>query len=72
MSEPLINGFTPGELAQCAHRELALRRSVYPRRVKDDMMSRAEADQEILKMQAIAQHFLDLQQPELFWRQPPL
>jgi hypothetical protein len=66
MSEPIINGFTVTELCACARRELALRKKVYPRRVKDDYMSAEDAERENAMMRAIANHFEDLKEPKLF------
>jgi len=48
----------------CLTRELRLRRRVYPNRVADGRMSAAEAERELLVMQAILSDLLD-QQPDL-------
>ena len=40
---------------QCAERELRMRRSVYPRHVRDSRMPQAKADSEIAAMQAIVE-----------------
>lgn len=43
---------TPQQLA-CARRELALRRNVYPKWVREGRMTQAKADDEIAGMEAI-------------------
>ena len=47
--------FTPAELAECARRELAMRRRVYPRWVATKQMTQDKADREIAMMRAIAE-----------------
>lgn len=46
--------FTARELADCAERELRLRRRVYPKWVESKKMSPKFAEDEIAKMEAIA------------------
>jgi hypothetical protein len=48
--------FTPRQLADCAERELRLRRRLYPRFVRERRMSLGKADAEIAMMAAIAAH----------------
>jgi hypothetical protein len=47
-------GYSMRDLAQCAEREVKLRRRVYANRVETGRMSRQQADAEIAKMGAIA------------------
>lgn len=42
------------EKHDCAIREVKMRKRVYPRRVQDGRMTRAQADREIAIMEAIA------------------
>jgi hypothetical protein len=42
---------------KCAERELALRRSVYPKRVRDGRMKQAHADHEIACMEAVVDDY---------------
>jgi hypothetical protein len=49
--------FTYEELATCMKREAAIRRDVFPKRVADNKMTLEAAEQEILKMDAAADHF---------------
>jgi hypothetical protein len=44
------------EMLRCAEREVAMRRGVYPRRVRAGSMTQAEADREIRLMQDIASY----------------
>ena len=48
---------TRAEKAQCVRRELALRAAVYPRRIADGKMTRAEAEHETAVMRAILQDY---------------
>jgi hypothetical protein len=48
------------ELIKCAEREVVQRKRVYPRLVQDQRMSRAFADAEIARMQAIADALMKL------------
>lgn len=57
-------GYTAKELQRCAEREANLRRSVYSNRVMTRRMSKHQADQEIDKMAAIAEHFAALAEKE--------
>jgi hypothetical protein len=66
MSEHLIKGFTVSELEACARREVGQRKRVYRRLVGEGKMSGAEADLEIAKMRAIAEHFEEMKEPKLF------
>jgi hypothetical protein len=49
--------FSYAELADCARRELSMRKWVYPNRVGARKMKQATADREMAMMQAIAEHF---------------
>jgi hypothetical protein len=51
-------------LADCAQREVAMRRKVFPNRILTGRMSRAFADAEIDKMTAIAEYFAGLAKQE--------
>jgi len=53
--------FLPETLADCARREVAKRRSVYPRLVAAGKLAQVRADREIEMMQAIAEHFQRLE-----------
>ena len=57
-------GYTMRDLQTCAERETNFRRSVYSRRVVKGSMTPAQADAEIDKMQAIAEHFAELAERE--------
>jgi len=50
--------FTPAEKLKCIQREVALRRSVYPRLVQRGRMKQAEADRELALMESIAADYL--------------
>jgi hypothetical protein len=52
--------FTADELHHCALREVRMRRRVYPRWVQNGKISFKHAQEEIEKMQAIAEHFAEL------------
>ena len=52
--------FSADDLQRCAEREVAMRRRVYPRWVQNGRMSYTQAQEEIEKMQTIAQHFAEL------------
>lgn len=52
---------TPEELAQCARREAAMRKRVYPKWVETHKMSREKSKKEIEMMEEIANHFELLQ-----------
>lgn len=56
--------YTNEQLARCAHREVSLRKAVYPRQVYKGNMSQAKADAEIAMMQQIAAHFETLAKQE--------
>jgi hypothetical protein len=64
--EKEINGFTITELTACARREVACRKRVYRRWVKEGRMKEADAEHEIDMMRAIAEHFEDMKEPKLF------
>lgn len=51
-------------LADCAQREVKMRRQVYPNRILTGRMSHAFANAEIDKMQAIAEHLAELAERE--------
>ena len=57
-------GFTAHDLQRCAERETNLRRTVYRNRVMTGRMSQAQANAEIEKMAAIADHFGELAEKE--------
>jgi len=57
-------GYTARELVQCAAREVALRRRVYPNRVITGRMSQKQADAEIDKMDAIAALLAEIEDRE--------
>ena len=61
----LNNRFSFDQLAACARREVAQRRSVYRRLVATDRMSQETADREIAMMQAIADLLETQTQPKL-------
>ncbi|MBP6444807.1 MAG: hypothetical protein KA267_12340 [Gemmatimonadales bacterium] len=48
---------TEDEKRQCAERELAMRKRVYPRWVSAGKMTQAAADREIAAMEAIAKDY---------------
>lgn len=52
--------YSHDELRACAEREVAQRRRVYPRLVENKRMTKALADSETAKMEAIATHFAEL------------
>jgi len=56
--------FSNGDLARCAERELKYRRHVYPRLVDSGKMKRTFMLNEILKMEAIRDHFAKLAEGE--------
>ena len=58
--------FTFTELAQCARRELALRRRIYFRLINQGKMTSKDAETEMLMMEAIAEFFEGKTQPKLF------
>jgi hypothetical protein len=58
--------FTITELAQCARREVAQRKRVYPRWVRDGKMDLDEARRQIAMMEAITDLLESQQQPKLF------
>jgi hypothetical protein len=55
---------TASEKRQCAERELAMRRRVYPRWIEAKRMSQGKADQEIALMQEIAADYAKLEAGE--------
>ena len=63
-NRPSLRGYSARELQRCAEREAKLRRQVYANRVLTGRMSQAQADAEISKMQAIAEHFAELAERE--------
>jgi len=56
---------TFSELAQCARRELGHRRKLYPRLVRSGKIDLAQAETELLMMEAIAEYFEGKTQPKL-------
>ena len=61
--------YTIGTKIRCIKRELAMRRRVYPRRVKSGRMTQALADRQIAIMESILQDYEQEQserEPELF------
>lgn len=61
---PTITRYPFAVLADCAQREVKWRRRVYPGRVMTRRMTGAFADLEIDKMEAIAEHFVELANKE--------
>jgi hypothetical protein len=59
-----IKGFAAADLQACAERELMMRRRVYANRVLTGRMSQRQADSEIDKMAAIAEHLAELAEKE--------
>ena len=51
--------FTDEEKSTAARREVTMRKSVYPRRVRDGKMLQATADREIAIMQEIADEYAE-------------
>jgi hypothetical protein len=58
--------FTIDELCACARREVAQRKKVYPRLIRDGKMSSDESARQIALMEAIADLLESQQQPKLF------
>ena len=56
--------FTLRELAECAERELKLRRRVYANRVDTGRMSEREAQRQIAMMEAIAMQLREAEQQQ--------
>lgn len=54
-------GFPVAALADCARREVAKRKSVYPRLIAAGKLTQAKADREIELMQAIADRLQKLE-----------
>lgn len=57
---PQWRGYSAHDLQRCAEREANLRRSVYRNRILTGRMTQAQANAEIDKMAAIAEHFAEL------------
>ena len=57
MKEHEVLEFTRSEKLKAIAREIALRRNVYPKKVKSGWMPQAEADYEIAIMVAIAKDY---------------
>lgn len=53
------------EMVSCLERELKLRKYVYWRRVKNEQMTREEAEREILVMSEILEIVRSLEEPKL-------
>lgn len=49
--------FTNEQLRDCARREVAMRRRVYPRWIEQKRITPQHAEAEIAKMEAIEKHF---------------
>ena len=62
---PQPQKFSYLELAQCARREAAYRRRVYPRWIEAGKLNPAIAAREIALMAAMQSHFEQLDQPNL-------
>jgi hypothetical protein len=58
--------FSIDELCACARREVAQRKKVYPRLVRDGKMEFDEAHRQIAMMEAITDLLESQQQPKLF------
>ena len=52
------------EMVDCINRELSFRSRVYPRWVRDGKLSQKVADMEMIRMQAIRDKLVSLQQQE--------
>jgi hypothetical protein len=61
-----MHEFSIDELCAAARREVAQRKKVYPRLVRDGKMSSDEAARQIALMEAIADLLESQQQPKLF------
>jgi hypothetical protein len=59
-----FRGYQIKDLARCAEREAQMRRQVYRNRVLTGRMSKKQADAEIDKMAAIAEHLAELAEKE--------
>jgi hypothetical protein len=59
-----VHTFPIAELIACIEREVEMRRKVYPKRVADKRMSQRFADQEIARMEAIAEKLRELAEAE--------
>ncbi len=57
--EPTINDVSLERKLACLQRELGFRRRVYARRVERGQMSRQQADEEILVMEAIVNDYME-------------
>ena len=53
------HAFSPGQLAECAEREVTMREKVYPRLVDARKMSQKTADREIAMMRAIRHEYVE-------------
>ena len=58
--------FSINELCACARREVAQRKKVYPRLVRDGKLHPEEAARQIALMEAITDNLESQQQPKLF------
>jgi hypothetical protein len=63
-ARPNLRGYSIKELQRCAEREANMRRTVYRNRVLTGRMSQQQADREIDKMAAIAEHLAELAEKE--------
>jgi hypothetical protein len=63
-AKPPLRGYSIRDLVRCAEREANLRRYVYRNRVLTGRMSQQQADAEIDKMAAIAEHLAELEAKE--------
>jgi len=60
----MMRGYSVRDLLACAEREVKLRRRVYANRVETGRMSQHQADLEIDKMEAIAEHLATIEERE--------
>ena len=63
-NRPPFRGYTARDLQRCAEREAGFRRTVYRNRVLTGRMTQTQANAEIDKMAAIAEHFAELAKGE--------
>jgi hypothetical protein len=63
-ARPPLRGYSIRDLVKCAEREANRRRNRYPNYVMTHRMNQREADAEIDKMAAIAEHLAELEAKE--------
>jgi hypothetical protein len=61
-----MSDFSINDLCACARREVAQRKKVYPRLVRDGKLNPDEAARQIAMMEAITDNLESQQQPKLF------